>query len=83
MSWIEFAKLPLPLQKKTDEWSVLSNGPIKALLGIVKWYGPWRKYCFFPNQANSTVFDAVCLQDIAGFCTDETKKYREKKNGGL
>ena len=31
-------------------------------LGEIKWYAPWRKYCFYPGD--STVFDSKCLQDI-------------------
>ena len=34
-------------------------------LGIVKWYGPWRQYCFFPSA--ETVFNKNCLDDIILF----------------
>ena len=32
---------------KTSTWSVHSKGSC-VLLGVVKWYAQWRKYCFFP-----------------------------------
>ncbi len=32
------------------------------LLGVIKWYGAWRQYAFFP-EAN-TLYSAGCLQDI-------------------
>lgn len=34
-------------------------------LGTVKWYGPFRKYSFFP-EAN-IVFETQCLKDISSF----------------
>ena len=34
-------------------------------LGHIRWYSPWRKYCFFP--LGGTVYAASCLGDIADF----------------
>lgn len=31
-------------------------------LGIIKWYGPWRQYAFFPE--GETIFNVGCLNDI-------------------
>ena len=31
-------------------------------IGVIKWYGAWRKYCFFPN--GDTVWDTNCLISI-------------------
>jgi len=31
-------------------------------IGSIKWYGPWRKYCFFP--VGNTVWSNDCLVDI-------------------
>jgi len=31
-------------------------------LGIIKWYGPWRQYVFFPEK--DTLFSVGCLDDI-------------------
>ena len=47
------------------------------LIGLVHWYGPGRKYCFFPIA--ETVFEQVCLREIAAFCEDQTKLHRESK----
>ena len=46
--------------------------PSKAglFLGGIKWWGGWRKYCFFPEQA--TIFEKDCLRDIADFCEAQT-----------
>lgn len=34
-------------------------------LGIIKWYGPWRKYWFEPEK--ETGFETQCLLEIAGY----------------
>ncbi len=36
-----------------------------ATLGMVKWYGPWRQYTFFP--APTTVWNNDCLKAIITF----------------
>lgn len=33
-----------------------------TLLGRIRWYGPWRQYCFEPEGA--TVWNKGCLDDI-------------------
>lgn len=49
---------------KTSVWWCRSkkNG---GILGEVKWYGPWRQYCFFPEP--DTVFNVTCHDDINNF----------------
>ncbi len=47
-------------------------------LGTIKWYAPWRKYCFYPGD--STVFDSKCLQDIQDKI-DALMSERVSKNG--
>jgi len=37
-----------------------------GILGFVKWYAPWRKYCLFIDFPG-LVFDASCLADIQDF----------------
>lgn len=34
-------------------------------IGKIKWYGPWRKYSFFPNP--NTVWETDCLGEIVRF----------------
>ena len=31
-------------------------------LGIIKWYGAWRQYAFYPEY--ETLFNTECLNDI-------------------
>jgi hypothetical protein len=42
------------------------NKLYNSLLGYVKWYVPWRRYCFF-TDSSGLVFDASCLADIQDF----------------
>jgi hypothetical protein len=51
---------------KTKIIGVGNNSGVK--LGLIKWVGAWRKYCFFP--ACDTFFDGKCLDTIKTF-TDE------------
>ena len=41
-------------------------------LGIVKWHGPWRQYCYFPTTA--AMYSQGCMKDISSFI-------KELKNG--
>lgn len=71
--WIEFDLFKAG--ERTSIWLVRSkeNG---FTLGFVKWYGPWRKYAYFPNS--DTVYEETCNRDIADFIENETKKHRER-----
>jgi len=41
------------------------NNKSREQLGLVRWYGQWRRYCFFPEPC--CVFNADCLSDIREF----------------
>jgi hypothetical protein len=58
---------------KTKIWEVMSKGQ-GAILGVIKWYGAWRKYSFSPRS--NTIFEEKCLRDIADFCERETLAHR-------
>lgn len=61
--WLQFVLQPRPEGKKTDTWFVQSNAN-GGVLGVIRWYGPFRKYTFEPRP--NTVYDADCLADIQG-----------------
>ena len=70
--YIEFeliAKKP-----KTEHYSV-RNKKSSDILGWIKWYGPWRQYCFFP--LHSMVFNIGCMRHIIDFIQ---KLMEERKN---
>jgi len=49
---------------KTSVW-VCRNKRSNDKLGLVKWYAPWRQYCFCPEPY--TVFNTGCMSDIQNF----------------
>ncbi len=57
--FVEVAK-----KTKTSVWSCRNNRS-KEELGQVKWYGPWRQYCYFPTR--QAVYNNRCLSIIADF----------------
>lgn len=79
MSWLNFeseteATHPKMKGRKTAIWTVYGNG---ASLGEVSWFGRWRTYAFFPKDR--CVFEKDCLREIAEFCEEMTKAWREMK----
>lgn len=40
-------------------------------IGIVKWYSPWRQYCFLPSA--DTIFNKGCMEYINDFIEFATK----------
>ena len=79
--WIQFNLDVSRLPAKTQVWTVSPQGEPTETLGQIKWYGAWRKYCFFPQNgtiATYTVFEWDCLRDIAQFCEDATKLHKQK-----
>ena len=62
---------------KTHVVNILSKSS-GFILGKIKWYGPWRQYCFFPTA--ETIFNIGCLEDINKYIKDlmdERKKVRK------
>lgn len=77
--WIRFDKQPTPTNQKTEVWHVVSSadGVWPDVIGVVKWYPPWRRYAFFP-EAN-TLYEHQCLRDLAEFCNNATVSRREAR----
>lgn len=71
--WIEFRHYSPKSGQKTSLWIVRSKQS-GATLGVIKWFGSWRKYSFFPSD--STIFEQDCLRDIANFIEEKTKEYK-------
>ena len=46
-------------------------------IGEIKWYAPWRKFCFFPDK--DTVWDSKCLTDVLNQLDKINIEYKEKK----
>ena len=54
-----------PSDRKTPIYHIRPVRNDFDYLGCVKWYGPFRKYTFYPE--GGTVFDDKCLNDISYF----------------
>lgn len=52
------------INRKTPIFHIY-NSKSKDEIGEIKWYGAWRKYCFFPNH--DTIWDSKCLNNINNF----------------
>lgn len=66
----------MPYAGKTKKWQVHSRRR-GDLLGIIRWYGPWRQYCFSPTPG--TTFNRGCMEDICEFITKQMELWRAAK----
>lgn len=64
---------------KTNVYAVKKREVINPyfvpILGYIKWYPPWRQYCFFPKE--DFVFNIGCMQYII----DYIKELMEARKG--
>jgi hypothetical protein len=65
MSHMRFEEI-LPVTTKTRQWVVLSESLSREQLGEVRWYAPWRRYCFYAT-VSGVIFDAACLMELREF----------------
>lgn len=61
--------------RKTPIYHIISKNS-NSEIGIIKWYGAWRKFCFFPN--GETIWDTNCLIEVTNFIDDLNEAYRER-----
>lgn len=63
-------------QRTTNIYEVLPKGAgLQLRLGVIKWFGRWRKYVFEPYA--ETVYEETCLREISQFIEEETKSQRK------
>ncbi len=62
---------------KTHTWAIY-NSQNESFLGIVKWHGPWRKYCFF--CAPTLLLEEKCMREIADLIEERTREHRDSQN---
>jgi hypothetical protein len=60
--------------RSTRTWEV-RNHLTNATVGLVEWYGAFRKYSFFPKCR--MVFDSNCLDLLSSFMTQATKEHMD------
>jgi len=72
--YLEFEELPT--KGKTKYINVI-NRKAQEFIGEIKWYAPWRQYCFFPEF--DTVWNTKCLDDVNDLIKQLMKDRRVKK----
>lgn len=70
--YLKFAEELSPSGKTKVVWvgSISSGDP----LGVIKWYGPWRQYTFFPEVG--TTFNKGCMESIIEVIDELMKERR-------
>ena len=61
---------------KTSVWTCRNNRT-GGELGRVRWYGPWRAYCYFPVA--QAVYSQGCLADIAAFLGELAEERKRRR----
>ena len=61
---------------KTQRWEIRSKNDTSTL-GCIKWFVPWRQYCFFVIDV--TVFSAGCFRDLTSFIEELNRKHKQGK----
>jgi hypothetical protein len=65
-----------PSKPKTRTWWVVTKDD-DIHLGWIGWFARWRKYGFYPKS--ETVYEQICLREIADFCERETAEHKKAK----
>jgi len=73
--YLRFDEIPNP-GKKTQIFTVRHTDNL-TLLGEIKWWGAWRKYCFFP--APDCLYDRNCLRDVIDYIDQLMNERKENK----
>jgi hypothetical protein len=72
MTFTHLIVTEVPFIGKTKRWRVDSK--YGGTLGMVGWFGRWRKYGFHP--APDTVFEEVCMRELSDFIVQCTKEHK-------
>jgi len=78
--YLSFVEIASKTKTKVFEIRSATSGSLLHSC-YVKWYAPWRKYCFFIDYPGF-VFDAGCLADIQDFINKLMAERREERNNG-
>ena len=74
--WLTF--LITERKSKTIVVSVVNKN--EQHLGVIKWYPPWKQYCFivYNEYRNLTAFNNECLQDMTDVLTELNEDHKKK-----
>lgn len=79
---LKFVRTNKPKGKKTNSYKIFKvmNAPRfydgEEYLGIIKWYGAFRQYVFYPDK--DTMWSKGCLELINRFLDKVNKRHRNK-----
>jgi len=59
---------------KTNVYTIFSKSSGDRL-GEIKWYAPWRQYCFFPDE--ETIWAKGCLNEVNFLIEKFMKEWRD------
>lgn len=76
--YIQFEEIESPPTNKTKKFSCM-NIKSGIELGMVRWHGAWRQYCYFPTI--QAVYSEGCLKDICDFIAMLKESGDEAKAG--
>jgi len=65
-----------PTKTKTKYITVVNRNS-EDIIGEIKWYAPWRQYCFFPEF--DTVWNMTCMDDVKEVIQKLMKDRKTKK----
>lgn len=74
MSFLKFVEFEDTGKTKKFEIKTIAADNI---LGQIKWYGAWRKYCFYP--LGGTIFDVNCMNEIISFINKLMQDRKDEK----
>jgi hypothetical protein len=76
VSYLNFVEIDISKRKPTPKTLLVLVNSARTgdPLGEIKWYGPWRQYCFFPLE--NTIFNNGCLDEISTKCGAMTNKHK-------
>ena len=76
-SYLRFEEIvDLSKKLKTKRYLVL-NEKFDEEIGLIKWYGAWRQYCFFSHHA--LVLHDGCAEELRNFLSQLKKERKEQK----
>ena len=63
--------------KKLPQYVLCNKKDLFIHLGMIKWYGAWRKFCFYP--ISDTIWDNKCLEQLLNFINDYNSNWKKSK----
>ena len=61
----EYITIGLVARGHTTNMYHVINKRTHACLGVIRWYGAWRQYCFYPTE--NVIFSSGCMLDVCDF----------------